>query len=48
MTTKEKEKKLFDFKNKIGLFRLLTRLRQIANENEKIGDEERTLARFEF
>ena len=26
------------------LFRLLARLRQIANDSEKVGDEERTLA----
>jgi hypothetical protein len=29
-----------------NLFRLLTHLRQIANNNEKIGNEERTLARL--
>ncbi len=28
------------------MFRLLARLRQIANDNEKVGDEERTLARL--
>jgi hypothetical protein len=35
-------------KKKILLFRLLARLRQIANDNEKIGNEERTLARLNF
>jgi hypothetical protein len=31
-----------------NLFRLLTHLRQIANNNEKIGNEERTLARLNW
>lgn len=32
----------------MNLFRLLAHLRQIANDNEKIGNEERTLTRFDF
>lgn len=31
---------------KKNLFRLLAHLKQIANDNEKIGNEERTLARL--